>query len=270
MEAAEKERHQRKDAPHRHGYFTLIWCIDAIGTHMIDFENYALAADQLYIILPGQVHHIKPEGISKGWVVSFTQAFLDFNCVNSRLVDKLFLRRACTNHAALTVGDELRVSLNLYITEMSKIYSSKHLMRYEQLGALLKLVLLSCITHCVPPEQDYDVVSGGQVAIVQSFREAVMAHLRSLHKVGEYATLLGVSPGYLNEVVKESTGMAVKDYITAQLLIELKRMLVFTHLSIKEIAYYMGFNEPAHMSHFFKTHAHVSATDFRENHSIRM
>ncbi len=269
MEEIQLSRSVASDMPHRHDYFTIIWCIEGKGKHMIDFEWYELAGNQLYIILPGQVHHLMSSENPKGWVVSFTKSFMDFNGIAPGDINRLFLNRSCTNHAALSVNEELGRALELYLGEMYRIQLSTSANKYELIGTLLKLVLLSCQTHCVPVMPECDNVSGGQVAIMQAFRESVTEHIKSLHKVGEYAELIGVSSGYLNEVVKSATGTAAKDYLTAQLLTESKRLLAFTELNQKKIAYNLGFKEPAHLSHFSKKHTGVSANDFRKSFSSR-
>jgi AraC-like DNA-binding protein len=64
-------------------------------------------------------------------------------------------------------------------------------------------------------------------------------------------------------VVKSLSGKTAKDFIQSRIIIEAKRMLYFTELSLKEIGYQLGFSEPANFSAFFKKSTGKSPSLFR-------
>jgi len=49
-----------------------------------------------------------------------------------------------------------------------------------------------------------------------------------------------------------------------RLVLEAKRKLSFSHQSVKEISYELGFEDPAYFSRFFKNHAGIAPQDFRD------
>jgi AraC family transcriptional regulator, transcriptional activator of pobA len=59
-------------------------------------------------------------------------------------------------------------------------------------------------------------------------------------------------------------GKTPKEIIDDRILLEAKRILAHTTESIKEISYYLGFEEPTNFIKYFKKHASVTPTEFRE------
>ena len=74
-----------------------------------------------------------------------------------------------------------------------------------------------------------------------------------------------ISTKHLSQTLKNITGKVAKDHIQDRLALEAKRLLLHTSLSVKEIAYEIGFEEPLHFSGFFKKRVGVSPSQFRQN-----
>jgi AraC-like DNA-binding protein len=101
-------------------------------------------------------------------------------------------------------------------------------------------------------------------SLVKNFREVVEKNFHKWHQVKEYAEELYVSPNYLNEVIRSNMNSSAKDYIQNRIVLEAKRMAVFTGKSSKEIGYDLGFDDPSHFSKFFKSNTGQSVQDFKE------
>ena len=79
-----------------------------------------------------------------------------------------------------------------------------------------------------------------------------------------YAAKLYISYKFLNDIVKHLTGKTVKAFIDDFVIVEIKRYLVSTSLSINEIGYRTGFEEPANMVKFFKKRVGTTPLRFRQ------
>lgn len=79
----------------------------------------------------------------------------------------------------------------------------------------------------------------------------VQRHFRSQKPAAFYAGELGISTTHLNRIVRSMTGHGTHDLIARKLVDEAKRELVFTFGSVQEIAYRLGFADPAYFSRFF-------------------
>ncbi|MFC2151711.1 helix-turn-helix domain-containing protein, partial [Bacteroidota bacterium] len=80
--------------------------------------------------------------------------------------------------------------------------------------------------------------------------------------VNDYTQMLGISKTYLNQKLK-SFGQSASDLIKARILTEAKKELLYSDLSVSEIAYQLNFSEPANFNRFFKQQTSVTPHQFR-------
>ena len=92
---------------------------------------------------------------------------------------------------------------------------------------------------------------------------------KSEHSISYYADQLHITPDQLNRIIKSTIGKTSKEYIQSRLITEAKRLLYFSNLSNKEIAFELGFNEPANFSAFFKKCSGFSPLNFKKKEHVR-
>lgn len=94
------------------------------------------------------------------------------------------------------------------------------------------------------------------------FKFMVETHLTEQPSVNAIAEQLALTPNSLYRIVKEYSGVSPKDFFTRRLMIEAQRKLQYAPLSVKELAYELGFNDPAYFSRFFKKSTGKSISEF--------
>ena len=99
---------------------------------------------------------------------------------------------------------------------------------------------------------------------VERFRGLLDAHFRERWAVDRYARALGVSAGQLGRLCRDQLGMSPLDAINARVLHEAQRGLVYSTLSIKQVAADLGFDDDAYFGRFFKKHLGLTPTAFRD------
>lgn len=93
--------------------------------------------------------------------------------------------------------------------------------------------------------------SGENERRIERLSALVHQHLREQKPAGFYAMKLGISPAHLNRIVQTVTGQSVHAFISRKLTDEARRDLVFTADSVQDIAFRLGFTDPAYFSRFF-------------------
>ena len=71
-------------------------------------------------------------------------------------------------------------------------------------------------------------------------------------------------PVYLNEAVKEVTGTSATLYIRNELILQAKRLLVYTGLAVKEVSDRLGIDDYAYFTRMFTQTTGISPTTFRQ------
>ena len=99
---------------------------------------------------------------------------------------------------------------------------------------------------------------------VEAFRRLVAAHSRSRLSVSEYATRLGITAGQLTRLCRETLGMSSLDVINRQRLHDAQLELALTVASIHRVAANLGFGDEDYFGRFFRRHAGMTPTAYRE------
>jgi AraC family transcriptional activator of pobA len=107
-------------------------------------------------------------------------------------------------------------------------------------------------------------------SMVEEFRALIRKNIlsgnleNSNRSVKFFASQLATHPNHLNAVVKRKTKKTAIAIIHEQLIHEAKSLLNQTELSIKEIAFKLGFREPSHFNHFFKKQMGITPVLYRK------
>jgi AraC family transcriptional activator of pobA len=108
-----------------------------------------------------------------------------------------------------------------------------------------------------------EVLQSREAEMVRKFMNLLKRNFVKQKLVIEYAGQLCVTPNYLNRVVKKVTGLTASHHIQQQIIMEAKRQAMYSQVSMKEIAYGLGFDNLAHFSKYFKTNSGINFTDFK-------
>jgi AraC family transcriptional activator of pobA len=103
-----------------------------------------------------------------------------------------------------------------------------------------------------------------QQLLLNKYIQLVNNHYIENRTVKEYADLLAVTPNHLSQSIKDISGKNALTYIAERLLNEAKSLILYTALDITEIAYKLGFSDPANFGKFFKKQAGLSPAAFRK------
>jgi AraC-like DNA-binding protein len=254
------------DLPHRHNYYSVIWSFTATGRHIIDFREYPIFPQYIFFISPRQVHQVITDGNPSGMVILFTPEFLQQNSIREDFISGLRLFRDSDETPPMILNDAVENTLREFAQRMKAASDSQNEMKYETIGAYLKLFLIECNNQCtLHPDTNPQNLEVGR-SLIPRFKELVEKHFREWHQVQDYARVLNISPNYLNEVIKLNIRTSAKDYILHRLILEAKRMVIFTQQSGKEFGLELGFEDPSHFSRFFKSHTRQSLVEFKETH----
>ena len=262
IESIFEQRNGEPDLPHRHDYYTVILTRKANGKHFVDFQEYDFLGNQLYFIAPGQVHQIIENEQSFGYVIVFSVDFLVENNIPIDFIENLRLFNIFEKNPPLHLNEQELSSLDRYFEEIFQMFHHTE-MEYkdEAMGALLKLVLISCNNTCSLPKRE----KNDKNSILSNFKVLINQFFKKWHNTTEYANELSISSDHLNRIVKAQTGKTAKEHIQSRIIVEAKRLLYFTDMSTKEIGFELGFSEPANFSSFFKSHVGLSPSKFIES-----
>jgi len=115
-------------------------------------------------------------------------------------------------------------------------------------------------------------IAAGQETSAQAQHSTLFARFEALverdfrlrRPLAEYADELAVSPTHLNRIAHQATGQPASALVSARVLREARRLLIYTNLTAAQIAYELGFNDPAHFSRMFARGTGMPPRKFRQ------
>ncbi|WP_315821323.1 helix-turn-helix domain-containing protein [Paraflavitalea speifideaquila] len=100
--------------------------------------------------------------------------------------------------------------------------------------------------------------------ITRQFRSLLQQQFKTMKSPSAYAAALNISPAYLNEVIKQSTGFPVSHWIHQEIILEARRMLYYTDNTVKEIAHLLGYEDHTYFTRLFSKITGLSPLAFRQ------
>lgn len=105
---------------------------------------------------------------------------------------------------------------------------------------------------------------------IEAFSALLHQEVRNHRPASFYASALGITPTHLNRVLKAKTGFGTQDLVARRLIEEAQRELLFTPGSVKQIAFRLGFSDPAYFSRFFTRQTGMTPGAWRQQEQIRL
>ncbi|MEX0647508.1 MAG: AraC family transcriptional regulator [Balneolaceae bacterium] len=151
---------------------------------------------------------------------------------------------------------------HLYGVFMDEIQTSDSIQE-QMLRMLLKRLIIKC-TRLAKEQYLGDQVSETGVELIRKFNVLVEQHFRRKKQVIEYAELLHKSPKTLSNLFLKFDEMTPLQVIHSRVILEAKRLMIYTDKTIKEISHDLGYEEISYFSRLFKKETGMNPTEYRE------
>ena len=244
---------------HRDDYFLFGIVEEGECTLAVDFREHRCIAGHAIAVVPGQAHAFLRASALKGYVLFADGTDMPV-CMRSmwerygRHTRPVPLTRETMEELSV-----LRTLLSGHIRQAGGEWT-KSIVR--NLAAAMAAILAEAFSLAagMPPKQDRFS------NLFASFSSLLKGHLHVSRSPAHYASLLHVSPSYLNEAVRNVTGTSVSRYIQEEWVLEAKRRLAHTSDTVRQVASGMGMDDSAYFTRLFTRIAGESPSAFRRKH----
>ena len=235
--------------------YTMILVTKGCGSADIDFHTVPMSQGQLGIIAPGQIHSNINIKECELWMLRMSPEMMDDDY-------RYQLDEYAMTGNPVMLPEETIVLLCEALEFLSKLMASMN-DRQPMKSVLFNMlnVVLGIITPRILNGQAKPPLRSTEITV--KFKQMLPKFVRRQKKPSFYANELCISEVYLNEVVKKTTGMTPSGWINVAILLEAKRMIRSTTLTVKEIAHNLGFEDHAYFSRLFKKNTNMTPMEFR-------
>ena len=246
---------------HQLSFYEIIFIEEGAGTFTLDENTTVINPRTIIFTSPGQVRCWEIEQDVSGYVLFFDKDFLHLF-----FSDELFLYRFQYFHQYSRPND-MQLSEMPFVKCQELLYGieeefgqlqndSNHLIR----SLLYQLLVLLNRYYAGAYNVQRDTFVHPDF---YRFRSLLEKNFLSNQSVEAYTKMLNVSPGFLNKICRQFSGLSAQQMIHYKLISEIKKQL-YQNKSSKEISYEFGFSDPSNFNRFFKKFTGTTAQQYRK------
>ncbi|MFC2104656.1 helix-turn-helix domain-containing protein [Bacteroidota bacterium] len=243
-------------------YYDITIFTDASGHLFINNYKCTLEKNSIAFSSPGQVRKWECKTTPKGFVILFEEEFLCSFFNDLKFVQKLsYFSNTILNPYIQISKEEFSFLNNLIIGLEEEMHTDltddNHMLR----AILYQILIWLDRIYCAVFKEPKRITSSNYVS---DFINLVKDNFQADHSVSSYASKLNITAGHLNDIVKNNLKITAKKYIQNRIIIEAKRLINYTDLSIIEIAWKLNFQDLSYFIRFFKKMTGLTPLQFRK------
>lgn len=218
----------------------------------VDFKVYNTSGSSLFFISPNQVLSIEETGKQEGFFIFYNSDFYCIQIHDEEVACDGLLFNNIHNMPMTTVPQTESAFIDYLFVQMQDEFILKDSSQEEMIRTYLKQIFIKSTR--LWKLQHLDGVLGqyhNDLECFRRFTQLVEANYKQKHSVADYADILAIAPKTLTHKFKRMNLPQPNEIIKNRIILEAKRLLVHTAKSAKEIAYDLGYEDPAYFSRLF-------------------
>ena len=246
-------------------FYIIFFVYEGKGFHTIDFTDYDYKEGTVFLIRKNQIHKFFKNQDVKGFLLVFTEDFIisHLNKMEASKSMQLFNDSLSFPKILFNNLDEFS-DFTVLIKHMESEYNVNDNFSIGITRSVLHIVITKLFR--IKAKKGHFVTLKKYMPKFLEFQNLVEKDCFKSRQVKYYAQKLGLSTKTINNIVKNIVNISAKAFIDERCVMQIKRLLISTDHSIKEIAYISGFNDPTNFFRYFKKYTGSSPDVFRQSH----
>ena len=245
-------------------FYMIVYFEEGEGWHTIDFTKYPYKKGTILTIRKDQIHKFHPNKSVKGTVLLFTDEFLVSYLEKLEALKTLQLFNELLGVSKL----QLKKAEYIEISNLTDRISTEYFKLNDDysMGIIRsELHILIAKLYRIKSQNKQIVFNRKYLSEFNILQNLIEKQVVQYKKVKDYAELMGLSSKTLNTVTRTIVNKSAKEFIDDICTNQIKRLLINTELSIKEIAYKLGFEETSNFYKYFKRQTLLTPEQFRNS-----
>lgn len=247
--------------PHRHSFYQVIW-FKKSGRHYIDYEVVDHKENTIFFINKNQIHYFCANSPNEGYLFHFNDLFINKSDdgLMKRFSASIF-NEIGSNCLMLSEPEAKKIGLIASFIESEILFKDSYYK--EQVYHYFQNILF-LIERLRKKEGNVDFKTNENYKLATDFKKLIFEQIDTFHNIDHYAHKLGTNAKTLTTVSKKFLLDTPANIIKESKLLEAKRMMSNQKISIKEIAYGLGFDDPTYFTKYFKKGTGLTPKEFKE------
>jgi len=264
-ELLERDLNHDIEKSHLVKFYIIFFVYEGQGCHTIDFTDYDYKKGTVLLVRKNQIHKFFRSPNVKGYLLVFTEEFIISHLNRMEALKTIQLFNDLLNFPKIEFNDKKEFSdFTILIKQMESEYHTKDSFSSSITRSILHIIVTKLFR--TKGKTGYLVERKKYISQFLEFQELVEQDCFKSKKVQYYAQKLGISTKTLNSILNDVVNNSAKAFIDETTILKIKRLLISTNHSIKEIAYIAGFSDSTNFFKYFKKFIGNSPEAFRQAH----
>ncbi|MGF7078730.1 AraC family transcriptional regulator [Mucilaginibacter sp. UYCu711] len=254
--------HRNLHLAHKHSFYHLVYFTKGGGSQTIDFEQVPVKPNQVYFMIPGQVHNWAFKGEVDGYIINFSVPFFQSFLLKANYLEEFPFFTGIINDAVIDVPAELQPKVIQLFEELIQETGEPKPLEMDMVRSIMLQLFISIArlglntVNKAIPSYNY--------TLLRSFQKLIEKNYTSIKMPKGYAELLYITPNHLNALCNDVLGMPAGEVIRNRIALEAKRLLINNDLTVQEIAGQLNFADNSYFTKFFKKQVGITPEEFRK------
>lgn len=245
-------------------FYKIFWIEDGSGTYDVDFTTFNIEGSGIFCISPGQVFMVKNERVKSAYELSFDKEFYCVEAHGKEIACNGLLFNNVHRATGVAVSPKDASTFTVILDNMISEFTDPGNAHREMLETHLRMFMIQTLRLINIEEEKSSVETHQKNQMVLDFIALVDKQFRNKHSVSEYASQLFISPKSLTKKLNALGYPTPTKVIRERIMIEAKRALKFSSENVKEIAFDLGFEDPAYFSRLFAKQEGLTPLEYRK------
>ncbi len=254
--------------PHAHDFLVLGFVVAGTGAVRLDGRDWRLQPGDLFLVAPTEVidveHAVAEPGPVETWTAFFPPDAIDPAALRAWRSHPLLAPfvRSGGGIQRIPVPEPERQRLVGHYRELDRELRDRRDGFAE--AALARLTLLLVDVRRLATDIPGGLRLRDEPLLADTF-DVIEARFAEPISLRDVAAAVAVTPAHLTTVVRRKSGRTVQQWITERRMIEARRLLAETNLTVAAIAGRLGFTDPGYFGRVFRRDHAVSPQAWRQD-----
>ncbi len=245
------------------------FCLQGEAELIYNMEEHRIGPGGLIVIPPNSIVELREiEPISEGYVMLVDPLFMNETDLNlKKIINVMLDQNIRQGMVLLNEADRDRMRMAFELAWVTVANEAQTPFRDDVVQAMIKLLLYKVCEIVATQNQISEVANTATSRSEEYFRRFIKElseHYLERRTVTYYADQLCISSRYLTTIVRRVSGHSVTDWMNRYVMMEARYLLKYSEMSIQEIAYKLSFPNQSFFGKYFKQHAGVSPSTYRQ------
>ncbi|MCP1477646.1 AraC family transcriptional activator of pobA [Pseudomonas sp. EB276 TE3739] len=256
--SSRSREHQWEIKPHRHADLCqLLFVFKGQAELEIEGQRTQLETPAIQVLPPLSVHGFRFSEDVEGFIVTLATPLI--NHLQAQLGDSVHALARAENYPAGKDGDYLNSLFSALQAEYNGHQPAREMLMHSLVSVIMVWVSRQAIVRhkaSQRPQRQREYLNGFIQLVEETYRQHV--------KVEDLAHRLGISVSHLNGTCRELAGQPALQIMHERQLLEAKRLLTYTSMTIYEMSELLGFSDPTNFTRLFRRRVGISPKAFRD------